>query len=1121
MKAILDILRICRQKGVSIALDPAGENLKVKGNIKDLTPEEKQRIQENKQGIIGLLKQAVEQQYENIPAAPEQPHYPLSSVQKRLWALSQFEVSNVAYNLPGACVFKGPLDTDRLRTAFDLLIDRHEILRTVFREDESGQISQFILPPGESGFRIMSIDLQGEDDPEAAARNRIRRDFMQPFDLAAGPLLRACLYQLNSSEWIFAYVLHHIISDGWSMDVLLQDMLRFYAADHQHPLPVQYKDYAVWEQQQLDNGALKEQAAYWLQQFAGELPVPELPGDKTRPVIKSYAGGMIQREMDASLSRNFPTLCRKQDATLFMGLVALVNTLLYHYTQQEDIIVGCPVTGRAHADLHQQLGCYVNTLPLRTRFKGDQDFMSLLEQVRAVTLGAFAHQQYPFDELYEALQPERGRSPLFEAMVALENSDSNPTGAGIQVKDLAIHPYTPDISPVSKFDLSFYFVETGDKIKINLQYNSDVYTEKMASVLCDHLIQLASAITVGPSVTLQQLDFLSTAEKHRQITAFNEHTASWQDDATAVELFATQVNKTPDNIALVFGTTDVSYQALDERSNQLASRLLSHHQLQTGEPVAVKLPRSEWSIIALLAVLKSGGVYLPVHPDHPQERIDYMLENSRCRVMIDEQEIARFLNEKQLYSTDAPVKKAGPADPAYIIYTSGSTGKPKGVLVGHDNLSSFLISCQHNFQVNTPVSMPLLASGVFDISLFEIFLPLLSGGTLILPEDAAVNNSLLLAGYLEKSNAFHAVPALMAQITDHIRTTGTQERYQGIRDLFTGGDEVPTTVLKEMQEVFPQARIHVLYGPTECTVFVTTRQYAGKAANIRKGTIIGHPAPNACIYVLGSSLQLLPAGVSGEICIGGQGVAKGYLNNPELTAEKFVPDPFREGARIYRTGDLGKWLPDGNLEFIGRKDTQLKIRGFRIEAGEVEYAICSHENIQAAVVTAWRLRSGEKELTAYFTSKAPTDIAALRTHLSRLLPAYMVPRFFIQLEALPLNSNGKLDKKRLPDPEGMAQTARPAYIAPRNETEEKMVQIWHSILSTEKIGVRDNFFELGGHSIKVAQLISRIDNVYRVRLNIQELFTEPTIENICTQISFILDQQKQQQKKSALIKINI
>jgi tyrocidine synthetase III len=1011
--------------------------------------------------------------------------YALSSSQRRLWILSQFEEGSIAYNIPVVLEFEGALDVHALSKSFDALVDRHEMLRTVFCERD-GQVRQYVLINEKPGFRINHHDLRQSD--EATIKQAVKASLSHPFDLANGPLLRANLYKSGDNKWIFSYVMHHIISDGWSTGILIKELLQLYNAFIQnldsplHPLRIHYKDYAVWQQEQFNQENFHQHRKYWLQQLSGELPVLDLPTDKSRPAIKTYNGASLHKQIDAAITAGFKVLCESSGCTLFMGLLATVNTLLYRYSNQEDIIIGSPIAGREHSDLEEQIGCYVNTLALRTPFSGTDSFQKLLARVKQITLDAYAHQAYPFDALIEELDLQRdlSRSALFDVLVVLQHgSNSSLVKKGLPGLQIRAYEVTQQ---GSKFDLQFSFVENGDQIGLYINYNTDLYHHDTIIRLLNHFRQLLAAIIATPEKPIGVLNYLSSSEQSLLLETFNTTNVPYSLDKTLIDLFEEQVERTPAKLAVAYQGKILTYAALKDISNQLAGYLQERYNIQAGDLIGIQQERSEWLVISLLAVLKSGGAYVPIDPAYPQDRIDYIIADSQCKVVLDEKELDQFRANAKKYSSENAAVAIQPADLAYIIYTSGSTGHPKGVMITHSNVYAFMDWCKQEFGASRYEVVLGATSICFDLSVFEIFYTLVSGKQLQLLKDA-----LSIPEYLNSS-----APLLINTVPSVVNSLlSTQADLSNVSVLNMAGEPIPAHTISQLD--CDRIEVRNLYGPSEFTTYSTV--YRIKNAD---SILIGHPISNTRIYILNDYNQLQPVGVVGEICISGAGLAKGYLHKEDLTTEKFIPHPFVAGERMYKTGDLGKWQPDGNIEFLGRNDDQVKIRAFRIELREISHSLQQYPGIKATVVTAIKELAGEHTLVAYVVCEGELNIAEIRNWLGSKLPHYMVPAYFLQLEAFPLLPNGKLNKKALPAPEGAASVAD--YVAPYNETEEKLISLWQKILNKERIGVTNNFFELGGHSLKAISVLSAIHAAFGISISIKTLFTHPVIRRLAEHI---------------------
>jgi amino acid adenylation domain-containing protein/non-ribosomal peptide synthase protein (TIGR01720 family) len=1083
------------------------DNLKIHADIARLPAELLREIRLRKKDIVRYLKaRGLSGSFTEIPIADSSESYPLSSAQKRLWILSRFEGGNLAYNMPGIYKLEGALNPAALENAFSSLIQRHEILRTVFRENGSGEVRQFILSPEEVLFNIEYEDLRHSEKQQETLTMLLEEEYKRAFDLEQGPLLRAGLYCIDDNRWVFAYTMHHIISDGWSMDILMSELMLFYNAFHKgerkelDPLRIQYKDFAVWQQRQLHGGVLEAHKAYWMNNCADQPPVIDIPGDRSRPAIKTYRGSTHAVTFSHSLSRDIKELCQEQGGTLFMGLVALINTLLYKYTGQKDIMIGTPVAGRDHADLGNQLGLYVNTIVLRTTFSENDNFPGLLANVKKMVLGAFKYQDYPFDKLVDDLSIRRdmSRNALFDVMLSLQsNHISPPAGAGgPRMEDVKLGTFRGEGNTISKFDVLFNFAERGDRILAEIEYNSDIYNKDTIRRLLDHMVNLAADAVKDPAKPIWQLNCIGDKEREMLLSIFNDTRMDYPADLTMTDMFERQVSRTPQATALIFGNTKLTYEELDEVSSRFAAFLHTHYGIRPGDFVGIKLQRGEWQIIAVLGILKCRGAYVPVDPDYPQERIDYMMSDCKCKIVIGEAETRYFIDEWKDNAAAIPVTSGKPEDLAYVIYTSGSTGIPKGVMIAHSSVVNLIISQMKEFGITGEDNILQFSALSFDASVEQIFIALCSGARLTLIDRPTLLDPGKLEAFIDVNQIthVHTVPAILKLLK--------ARKYNSLRRVIAGGDQCPGDLAEQW------SRYHLFYneyGPTETTV--TSIEYACRNASDHTVLPIGRPVSNTEVYILDEQGGVQPVGVVGEIYIGGRGLAKGYLNQPGQTAEKFIPNPFRPGERMYRTGDWGRWLPDGNIGFLGRKDGQVKLYGYRIETGEIENALTRHPLIDAAVVIIRQGRNDTQSLIAYVTSPEPLDIASIRKHLSRTMPAYMIPGDFIRLDKMPLNSNGKIDRTDLPEPDSTAPLQSPEY--PVTMLEEDLITVYEEVLNRKPLGLKDNFFEWGGDSIKSIQIASRLKQKgYAV--SIQDIIMYPVIGDMASKVketSSVIDQE--------------
>ncbi|WP_254846670.1 non-ribosomal peptide synthetase [Hymenobacter sp. CRA2] len=1052
-----------------------------------------------------LIEQGRKAAFTSIPQAAPHAGYPLSSAQRRLWLLSQLEGGNAAYNIPGAFVFEGALDSGALGQALRYLVGRHESLRTVFRADEAGEIKQYILPAEDAGFELTEADLRAVPAAEARVHELVLATGNAPFDLATGPLLRAGLFQTADDQWVFACSMHHIISDGWSMGILVSELLTAYAGYCQGqaptlaPLRIQYKDYTCWQQAQSDT-TNESHRAFWQQQLAGELPILALPGDKVRPALKTYHGDAVTLRLDATLTKGLRALVQAQEATLFMGLLAAVNAVLYRYTGQEDIVLGTVVAGREHNELEDQIGLYLNTLPLRTRFSGAASFSSLLRTIKAGTLAAYEHQEYPFDELVNALrvQHDKSRNPLFDVSVVLQIADM-PQAEGLGHGALDVKAYPASTGYISKFDISFDFVEAGDELHASLVFNTDIYLRPSIEQLGQHLLQLLQAALASPEQALEKLDYLRPAEKRLLTETFNDTAVAFPQDQSIGALFAEQVARTPDKVAVSFENVALTYQELHAQSDKLAHYLRTEAQVQPGDCVGLLLDRSEKVIVAILGILKAGAAYVPVDVEHPRARQEFVLADTGAQVLITQTDYLFDLDfyTGSMFAIDVQLEDLAPADPlpvlagpdslAYVLYTSGSTGQPKGVLVNHVSVVRLVKSSTFVPFTGDEV---LMATGAlsFDATTFEYWGTLLNGGQLVMTRRDVLLDTKALGAEISRRGVslMWFTAGWLNQLVDVDLTL-----FAGLQTIVAGGDKLSPAHIQRLRQAYPGLTIVNGYGPTENTTFSLTYP----VTDATTGAIpIGKPISNSQAYILDHCGGLLPIGAVGEICVSGTGLARGYLNQPELTAERFVPNPFRAGERMYRTGDLGRWLPDGNVAYLGRTDNQVKIRGFRVELAEIESTLQQLSGIDTAVVLARPDAQGEQALVAYLAgANVPTD-KDIRTYLEAQLPAYMVPAHLVHLEAFPLTLNGKINRNALPDPTSPAEQTE--YVAPRTEQEAQLAAIWQQLLGRDSVGVTDNFFEIGGDSIKILRMVSEVRQKMSLEIAVADIYKHGSIEHI-------------------------
>jgi amino acid adenylation domain-containing protein len=1014
-----------------------------------------------------------------------------------LWFLEQLAPGSTAYHMPFALRLSGDLDVEALRKAFDALSHRHESLRTTM-EIVEGRARQKIHPSGR--FDLSFDDLSSHDSPESAAYRAGAEEALRPFDLAAGPLFRVRLFRLLEKEHILLVVMHHIISDGWSMGVMMRELLAHYEAAHAGraaifpELSVQYADYAVWQRSWLSGDVLERQLAYWRDRLSGVAPL-ELPTDRPRPPLPSHRGASVKVSLGTELTEALHALARRRGATLFMVLLAGFQALLYRMSGQTDIAVGTPIAGRTQKELEGLIGFFVNTLVLRTDFAPNPRFLDLLGQVKEATLDAYAHQDIPFEKLVEELAPTRdlSRQPLFQVMFALQNTpvgDLNMAGLGVAPLDL-------EGTETAKFDLTLNITEQRGALEGVLEYATDLFDAKTVERMVERLRLVLDAAVRSPEARVSDWHIL-TEQETRLLAQWNQTETAYPREACIHELFEAQVDRTPDAVALVFEDERVTYAELERHANRLG-RILRQHGVVAETRVALCLERKTDLIAALLGILKSGGAYVPLDPAYPAERLSYMLSDSGASLLLTSRNLAGAISGPSAHTLfldeivpgdDSDGDERMRADVhaenlAYLIYTSGSTGRPKGVSLTHRSAARFL-RWAHEVFSSSEMSGVLAATSIcFDLSIFEIFGPLTMGGTVVLARDVL---SLPSLPGRDRVTLVNTVPSAIAEL---LRTHGLPD---SVKTVNLAGEPLPLSIAQRIHALPFVEKLYNLYGPTEDTTYSTFTR-------VERGTntapTIGRPVQGTRGYVLDRHMQLVPVGVRGEFYLAGAGLARGYLDRPGLSAERFLPDPFgpEAGARMYRTGDLARWLPDGTLEYFGRADTQIKLRGFRIELGEIEAALSVHPGVRDAVVA---LR--QDRLVAYIVAEPEPTPASLREHLGRKLPEYMIPAAFVTLAALPLSPNGKIDRRALPDPSREHVAVSEKDVAPRTPAEQALADLFAEVLRLPRVGVHDDFFGLGGHSLLATQLVSRVRSSLEIELPLRALFESPTVSGLAARV---------------------
>ncbi|WP_035060990.1 non-ribosomal peptide synthetase [Andreprevotia chitinilytica] len=1022
--------------------------------------------------------------------------FPLSFSQQRLWFLDQFERSAV-YNIPFAIRLQGALDTAALTAALNAVVARHEALRTTFGMRD-GEPVQIVAPQLTLSLDITDLGAVNEADRADACAALLKANSRTAFDLTTGPLLKAILVRLAPTHHVLSVTLHHIVTDGWATGILVAELAALYEA-HLHgtpsplaPLPLQYADFACWQRRWLSGAVLDAQLGYWQQRLQGAPALLALPTDRPRPTVQTYTGGVFNFTVPADIASGLHALSQQHRATLFMTLLAAFGVLLSRYSGQTDLCIGTPIANRNRAEIEPLIGIFINTLVLRARLDGNPAFAELLQQVRETTLGAYDHQDTPFEQLVEVLRPERqtSHSPLFQVMLVLQNNPRSQLAlSGLTLETVNVERAT------SKYDLTLNVMEDGAELQALFEYNTDLFDAVTIARMAGHFTTLLEQIVAAPEQRVADLGLLSAAESRQLLVDWNDTAVTYPTEQAIHQLFEQHATQTPNQIALVFECTQLSYGELDARANQLAHYLRSQG-VGPDTLVGLCLERSLDLVIGLLAVLKAGGAYLPLDPDYPAERLAYMLADAQPQLVLTQSRHRSVLAGQTVdlccldeltalfdaYSTQRPVLSVLPQQLAYVIYTSGSTGRPKGTLLSHAGLTNLALAQIAAFGVQPSQRVLQFASFNFDAATSEIFMALGAGATLCLAAKAELVPGAALQMTLQQLGIQVAtLPPVALPWLD-------SSTLPALITLIVAGEACPAALVDAWA---PGRRFFNAYGPTETTVCATIQR-----CDEGNGTTppIGHPIANTRVYLLDDALQPVPVGVAGELYVAGVGLARGYLGRPDLTAKRFMPNPYGEaGERMYRSGDLARYLPDGRIEYLGRIDQQVKLRGFRIELGEIEASLTALPAVRDAVVLAREDEPGDKRLVAYLvTNEGHTlEPSSLREHLLQRLPDYMIPAHFIVLDQLPLTPNGKVDRKALPAPDRSRDEA--GYVAPRNATEAQLAAIWAEVLKLDRVGVHDNFFELGGHSLLATQLVSKVRQHFGIELALRTLFAEPTV----------------------------
>jgi non-ribosomal peptide synthetase component F/acyl carrier protein len=1093
----------------------------------------------------------------------------LSFAQESLWFLEQLNPQNAAYNIPVTLRIEGQLEVTVLEQSLNQIFQRHETLRSKFIAPE-GQAVEIVF--SEANLPVDSIDLENfaVEQRESLIVQLATEEAKTTFNLTDDALIRVKLLRLSTTEHVLLLTMHHAIADGWSLGILVQELATLYeafATGKPSPLPpleIEYGDFALWQRQQMPEERLETQLEYWKQNLSGSLPVIDLPADRPRPAKQTFKGAKRSLELSKSLLQDLKVLSQRQEVTLFMTLLTAFKVLLYRYTGQEDILVGSPVAGRHQLETEKLIGFFVNMLVMRTNLSGNPTFRDCLVRVRDGVLAAYNHQEVPFGKLVETLQPERdlSYSPLFQVMFALQNTPMPSLKfSGLTLTPLAVNNGT------AKFDLTLDLSETSNGIDGFIEYNTDLFDGETIARMVGHLQTLLAGIVANPDRQLSDLPLLTPTEQHQILVEWNDTKTDYPQDKCIHQLFEAQVERSPDAVAVVFEGKQLSYHQLDRKANRLAL-YLQKLGVKPEVRVGICVERSLDLVIGVLGILKAGGVYVPLEPNYPQERSSFLLQDAEVQVLLTQERLKEKFpayrgqivdldsdwEHISQESEDNPNTKVRSTNCAYIIYTSGSTGQPKGVVIEHRSTVAFINWATNVFTTEDLASVLASTSICFDLSVFELFVPLSGGGRVMLVEnildlltwpqerevipnpvfktpnpaltpnpsrphpqplssqergarrgepEAGEENLSLLNGF-----GITLINTVPSAITELLEAKGIPD---SVRTINLAGEALPKKLVRQLYEQTNVQQVFNLYGPSEDTTYSTFALVKPEEAVVS----IGHPIANTQVYILDPDLKPVPIGVRGELYISGAGLARGYLNQPQLTSQKFISNPFSRdsNSRLYQTGDLARYLPNGEIEYLGRLDHQVKIRGFRIELGEIETVLSQHPQVRSSVAISRVDDANRQRLVAYivpqlaadkenlevtFTPSLPLSLSPsqLRSYLKQRLPEYMVPSALVMLDSLPLTANGKIDRRALNSFDRARLNLETAFVEARNPVEASLVEIWTELLQIDHVGIYDNFFELGGHSLLSVQIVSRIRDTFGIELSLRSLFEANTIADL-------------------------
>ena len=1139
-KEVLKIFKSLKKINARLYLDSG--NLKLDVSKGNLTDELCKSIKTNKQEVIAFLEEKKERSYKAIPKTEKEQSYPLSHAQKRLWIICQIEEVSITYNLPTKFEINQDLNLDSFHKAVFEVFNRHEILRTAFKENANGEVKQWIINTEKIHTSINYQDLSGIKEKESFVESYITEDADKPFNLRKAPLLRLVLFKFSAKKHVLYLNLHHIIRDGWSLEILHRDIMAYYNFFNHHislslpKLDIQYKDFATWQLRILESKTSEKHKQYWLNKLKGPLGRLDFPTRKIRPKIKTYTGHSLRTTLPKESMMEVKAFCRKQNGSLFMGLVAVWKVVFFKYTQQTDIIIATPIDGRTHSQLENQIGFYVNTLILRNQLNPNSRFEDFFRDIKDSMLLAYEHQIYPFDKIVEDLELKQdlSRSPIFDVMIKMMNYKEK--SLLNEVNDFKFNQIVEVKSKYSRFDFNIAFQEMEGHLDLTINYNPDVYEKSLVINLINHFKLLLTKIHKISQDQIGLIDILSPEERNRILFDFNNTKSTYSKHITLVDVLENRVKITPDNIAIIDDIEEITYQKLNYNCNQIAWGLLKQG-IRGGDYVCLHLSRKISLIESLLGVIKTGAAYIPVEPHLPFERKVQIFQNLNIKVIIansshqelllklirhlpflvkiifiddlnalddelDRSVSITSLNELRQKPSTNPECTISPLDEAYVIYTSGSTGQPKGVVVQHSPVVNLIEWVNQKFMVNEHDKLLMVSSIGFDLSVYDIFGMIHAGGILrIVSHEQLYNPTKLINIIYDESITFwNSAPTTLSQLIPEIlgRDKNKINKKSNLRLVFLSGDWIPLSIFEDLKSSFPNVQIIGLGGATEATIWSNFHPIL-EIDPTWSSIPYGKPIQNAVYYILDSYLNPCPLLVEGDLYIAGNVLAKEYKNDKNLTAKKFISNPFNIGSKMYKTGDRARYFEDGKIEFLGRKDDQVKIRGHRVELGDIKYALEQNTSIRDVFVTTIGSKTN-LELVAYFTKKHDIHIGALRKFITKKLPHYMVPNYFVPLDVFPKTANGKLDRSSLPEPKNTNTGTN--FTPPTTDMEKIIVKIWSDVLKVapNKIGITDNFFEIGGDSIKAMKVFLRINTEFQTSIDYQKFFFNPTIETLITYV---------------------